>query len=69
MKKIKYEDEEDESGDETASSIPSFDDDSRKGSDDEDESLHSSQQPMLRLSAMSHFSGNNDICEVTVHIL
>ena len=55
MKKINYEDEEDESGSETASSIASFDDDSRKGSGDD--SLHSSQQPLLRLSAMSHVSG------------
>ena len=55
MKKINYEDEEDESGSETASSIASFDDDSRKGSGDD--SLRSSQQPFLRLSAMSHVSG------------
>ena len=55
MKKINYEDEEDESGSETASSIASFDDDSRKGSGDD--SLRSSQQPLLRLSAMSHVSG------------
>ena len=54
--KINYEDDDDdESDDESVSSIASYNDDSRKGSGDE--SLNSSQQPMLRLSAMSHISG------------